>query len=395
MSKVNKKFLIIFILFLVLAAAGIIGWIIQNNKPILIDETRKEAFISGPNMLFSRFGHTATLLPNGKILVVGGADLSIINNVLHLFGLGSTETAELFDPKTNKFSFAGFTKLSYIHHIALLTSNGNVIISGVNGIEEYNSKTKKFILIKKHRIIPSIETDMMLLKSIGILLNDGRVLSTQFTNSTALSFKQFAIFDPKHKNEDFITGNSQLQLVSGLELLPDNRVLILGGNLNVFNSKTNYKQEQLMIFDPEINKVVLGPSTISGICIACVKMKDNRILTINYDAYNNYSHLEIYDPKTNRFNIIYKKLPPEDSYSKLILLKDGRILILPSIVNKNYKISKVVKIFDIKARELKQIFNDNLPEEDYTQTALYDGRVIIIGGRSDHSSLKSTKIFIP
>ena len=43
-----------------------------------------------------RAGHTATLLPNGKVLVVGGSGAA-----------GEPDTADLYDPATGTWSFTG------------------------------------------------------------------------------------------------------------------------------------------------------------------------------------------------------------------------------------------------------------------------------------------------
>jgi Galactose oxidase, central domain len=52
-----------------------------------------------------RAGHTATLLPNGKVLVVGGS------------GAGVPDTADLYDPVTGTWSFTG--KLKARHAVLL------------------------------------------------------------------------------------------------------------------------------------------------------------------------------------------------------------------------------------------------------------------------------------
>src|SRR5688572_15913831 len=51
-----------------------------------------------------RFGHTATLLPNGKVLVVGGGGFPCANNYCYSTVNG---TAEVYDPATGTWSLAG------------------------------------------------------------------------------------------------------------------------------------------------------------------------------------------------------------------------------------------------------------------------------------------------
>src|SRR5947207_11880308 len=66
--------------------------------------------------------HTATLLPNGKILVVGGSDLS-----------NSIASAELYDPLANTWTNTGSLIRARREHSATLLPNGKVLVVGVEG----------------------------------------------------------------------------------------------------------------------------------------------------------------------------------------------------------------------------------------------------------------------
>lgn len=66
--------------------------------------------------------HTATLLPSGKVLVVGGLNTAA--------SASSIAVAELFDPATNTWSSAGSMATARYAHTATLLSNGKVLIAG-------------------------------------------------------------------------------------------------------------------------------------------------------------------------------------------------------------------------------------------------------------------------
>jgi hypothetical protein len=75
----------------------------------------------GINLTHARYGHTATVLNNGEILVVGG------------FSSGNTRSvSELFNPQLLTFSDSGSTLVPTAFHTATLLLNGNVLISGGN-----------------------------------------------------------------------------------------------------------------------------------------------------------------------------------------------------------------------------------------------------------------------
>jgi hypothetical protein len=92
---------------------------------------------TGP-MRTARRRHTATLLPNGKVLVAGGD--------------GGISTAELYDPATGTFSFTSSMMTARTGHTATLLGNGKVLIAGGNGgiltAELYDPATGTFSFTK-------------------------------------------------------------------------------------------------------------------------------------------------------------------------------------------------------------------------------------------------------
>jgi hypothetical protein len=75
-----------------------------------------------PPMLHDRQGHSATLLANGLVLVSGGTDSSRVGGV--------TATAELFDSATNRWSLTGSMAVARSGHTATLLKNGKVLVVG-------------------------------------------------------------------------------------------------------------------------------------------------------------------------------------------------------------------------------------------------------------------------
>ncbi len=101
-------------------------------------------FTATGSLISARASHSATLLPNGQVLVAGGTDFN--TNV-------SLATAELFDPANGAFGTTGSMITGRTLHSAALLPNGQVLVAtGYSSVtrsylvsaELYNSSTATF-----------------------------------------------------------------------------------------------------------------------------------------------------------------------------------------------------------------------------------------------------------
>jgi len=80
-------------------------------------------WIGAENLIEARQGHTATLLPDGRLLVAGGQSGGI-----------ALASAELYDPVTDQWSHARRLNVARAYHTATMLPSGRVFLAaGFNG----------------------------------------------------------------------------------------------------------------------------------------------------------------------------------------------------------------------------------------------------------------------
>ena len=107
-------------------AIGLIVWLASFlaagyclGEPVSAKQASYVSWVPTGNLNIGRTGHTATLLPNGRVLVVGGSGEA---NIL--------DSAELYDPATGKWSVTGNLSRPRAGHTATLLGDGRVLVAG-------------------------------------------------------------------------------------------------------------------------------------------------------------------------------------------------------------------------------------------------------------------------
>ena len=171
----------------------------------------------------ARVGHTATLLNNGQVLIVGGYDPDT----------GLIADAELYDPPTQTFIDLGDTNAPRYEHTATMLQNGQVLIAGgetdsiptaaLNQAEIFDQPSQTF----KPVTAPMISTRE---GHAAVLLNNGQVLITAGDVPGTGSLNTAEIFDPTSNTFTAVTSLMTVPRISHtMTVLNGGKVLITGG----------------------------------------------------------------------------------------------------------------------------------------------------------------------
>jgi galactose oxidase-like protein len=176
------------------------------------------------SMNVPRVNHTATLLQDGRVLVVGAGDE----------GYDSVRSAELYDPATGRFSPTGSMKSRRWLHTATLLEDGRVLIAGGRSpkdstyasVEVYDPSSGSFTSTGSMHSGRKYHT--------ATLLPDGRVLVTggEEQNDVGIPGKTLSsteLYDPGTGKFTPAGSMGDRREAQTATLLADGRVLIAGG----------------------------------------------------------------------------------------------------------------------------------------------------------------------
>ena len=272
-------------------------------------------------MTVARGGQTATLLPDGRVLLVGG----------QVDGEDQS-TAELYDPATDSFTRTGsISTLWRMAPAAVLLPDGRVLLVGGFGQQPGSEDVTAFEFAEVYdprsgqfsRTGPMIVPRQWLWSALA--LQDGRVLIAGGEGPNGI-LGSIELFDPVAGA--FVPGGVMIspRTQHTMTLLPDGKVLIAGG------WGTDGPLATAEIYDPKTGtSVATGSLGTARSGATATALADGRVLIVGGTGpgttYGDaLASAELYDPTSGTFRPT-GRLVTERSGASAVPLRDGRVLV--------------------------------------------------------------------
>jgi N-acetylneuraminic acid mutarotase len=323
----------------------------------------------------ARSAHTATLLPNGLVLVAGGEDASS----------KALSSAELYDPASGRWSLTGSLSTPRYSHTATLLPDGQVlVVGGLNPIyldsaELYNPSTGQW------NTTGSMATPR---SSHGVaLLENGQVLVAggySFGTGTATA----ELYDPA-KGTWRSTASMIHSAVGQATRLQNGQVLVPDGS--------HYISAQL--YDPSP-----GTWSLTSTMVFTQSNTTNVLLpsgdVLIFGSANSTTYdSEFYDPSTNVWTRTFGQNYGNMLSGPMTLLQSGKALIAGGPGNYRSLVRNAM-LYDASTNRWTLTGSLNQFRRNHTLTLLQNGQALAAGGASRNSSgttivISSAELYTP
>ena len=335
------------------------------------------------NMIDARVNHTATLLPNGKVLVAGGNSGSVL-----------LATAELYDPSSGSWTATGKMNGIRTAHTATLLADGKVLVAGgadsigetsVNAVataELYDPATGSWTTTA-----PMIEARA---HHTATLLADGKVLVAggSGSGSGSDSLATAELYDPATGSWTETGPMIEARTRHTATLLPDGRVLVAGGD-----SSSGPQLASAELYDPGT-----GSWSATGTMVRdhaghmATLLPDGRVLVLGgSSAVAPEATAELYDPSTGSWAAT-ANMNGEHLGGTATLLEDGSVLVAGGGSSGG---SGGEELYDSGTGSWAATASMLEGRTNHTATLLDDGSVLMAGGASPGGMLATAELYEP
>jgi hypothetical protein len=314
------------------------------------------------NLNHARAYHTATLLPNGKVLVAGGNGL----------------TAELYDPASRTWTETGSMSTPRGEHTATLLKNGTVLVVG--GIVGFSSQASAELYDPATGTWTTTGSlNHARRDHTATLLPDGKVLVAggfhdlvgTITGGSAIPSAE--LYDPATGMWTLTADLAHARTNHAATLLPNGKVLVVGGNDPYRTGVLNSAE----LYDPATGTwSATGSMAYPRSFLRAVLLPNGKVLVAGGDANPNGTFTsELYDPASGTWTMTGNLA--HGNYSTATLLPNGRVLVTGGYSGGVYLSAELYDPARGAWSATGSLINSRFR---HTATLLPDGTVLVAGG---------------
>jgi len=333
--------------------------------------------MSGP-----RQGHRATLLPNGKVLVTGGENESYV----------ALNSAELYDPVNNSWTTVASMNLARRVHAAILLPDGKVLVSGGQNSTLSTDTAEVYDPGNNSWLYTSNNLSAGRFGHSATLLNNGKVLVVGGEASGGIVRNSAELYNPTTNTWSPAPPMSSARNSHTAMLLPDGRVLVAGGrNTAIASSSLNTVE----VYDPANNTWSAAASMITDRYYAgAVLLPNGQVLVAGGRNAGVLNTVERYNPATNE----WLPVEPMDTVRQAptaSLLPDGRVFIVGGHTGGTGYTNTAALYEPPTSTWLPTSNNLDSPRNDHAAVLLTDGKLLVTGGNDGASSVATAELYNP
>jgi len=320
---------------------------------------------------------TATLLGNGKVLVLGGWNGSAFS------------TANLYDPATGTWTSTGSMSSARSGHTATLLGNGKVLAAGgftgsvqLSGAELYDPTTGTWTSTGSMSSACSGHT--------ATLLGNGKVLVAGGSNLINGYLFRSELYDPATGTWTSTGSMSKACAGHTATLLGNGKVLVAGGDSD-FGFRSHAE-----LYDPATAIWTITGSminVINGRNHTATLLPNGKVLVVGRAQSFPFPSPELYDPTTGIWSGT-DTMNSARTYHTATLLPNGKVLVAGGRGN-NWSELSSAELYNPITESWTNTGAMNSIRYSHTAILLANGKVLVAGGEGGSGYLYSAELYDP
>jgi N-acetylneuraminic acid mutarotase len=347
------------------------------------------------NLNVARSAHTATLLPDGRVLVAGGRGP----------GLAALDSAEIYDPATGIWTVTGSLAKPRVWHTATLLPRGKVLVVGgelasepAGTAELYDPATGSWT--------PTGSLNTPRIGFTATLLATGQVLVAGGVDNSDQTLASAELYDPSSGTWSF-TGN----LITGRFFhtatpLQDGRILVVGGWTDDFFQTSTNRAE---LYDPTTGIWSSAASlSLARSFHTATRLADGKVLVAGgyrdnhvripgspgtFYVPTSLDQAELFDPISSTWEMV-ANLNGARAQHTATLLPGGEVLVAGGYDWNIHLNVGAAELYEAATDTWTNIASLGSARYLHTATLLADGTVLVAGGDGSYGSLVTAELYI-